>query len=454
VANNSQGRAIGGNTSISAGSANAVNNTATAGQIIISCANAQVVLANGGNSQGGNITLLAGGATSLTSGNATAGIISLSVGRANGVSGNTAGGIKIGSEASSGNTIGNCAYVDIGQANTAITMYGNVTANKELIVTGNVAVTGNITAANLGNISSLNTDGNASNILYGNGVFAQLQGDAGNLSNITGANVTGNVPSADVANVANLVVVSNANAGTSGTFYPIFVSNTGNGALQLDNVGSTITYNPSTSTLTFGTADVERTGNGLGSENIDYDGTNNSIRMSVTGAANALTLSNTAATFTVPLVYTRTYGSFTSNLTQTSAGANSTNYMTLNNTEDANGVSIVSNSQITVARTGTYNIQFSAQFEHDTNQTANLEIWLTKNGNAVANTNTVTTLIKDQRYVAAWNFVDTANTANTYYELAWASSDTSIELVAVAAGNTIANVAIPSLIVTVVPVGA
>jgi hypothetical protein len=206
-------------------------------------------------------------------------------------------------------------------------MYGNVTANKELIVTGNVAVTGNITAANLGNISSLNLDGNASNILYGNGVFAN--------------------------------------------------------------------------------------------------------------------------TFAV-----KTYGSFTSNLTQTSAGANSTNYMTLNNTEDANGVSIVSNSQITVARTGTYNIQFSAQFEHDTNQTANLEIWLTKNGNAVANTNTVTTLIKDQRYVAAWNFVDTANTANTYYELAWASSDTSIELVAVAAGNTIANVAIPSLIVTVVPVGA
>jgi hypothetical protein len=128
--------------------------------------------------------------------------------------------------------------------------------------------------------------------------------------------------------------------------------------------------------------------------------------------------------------------------------------MTLNNDEGSNGISIVSNSQITVARTGTYNIQFSAQFEHDTNQTANIEIWLTKNGNSVANTNTIFTLEKDQRYVAAWNFVDTVTSANTYYELAWASADTAVELVAVAAGNTIANVAIPSLIVTVVPVGA
>jgi hypothetical protein len=128
--------------------------------------------------------------------------------------------------------------------------------------------------------------------------------------------------------------------------------------------------------------------------------------------------------------------------------------MTLNNTEDSNGVSIVSNSQITIARTGRYDIQFSAELVHDTNQTANVEIWLTKNGNAVANTNTIVTLTKDEKAIAAWDWLVNANTANDYFQIAWASSDTNVEIIATDAANTIANVAAPSLIVTVVPVGA
>jgi hypothetical protein len=152
--------------------------------------------------------------------------------------------------------------------------------------------------------------------------------------------------------------------------------------------------------------------------------------------------------------YLRTFGSFTSNATQTSAGANTVNYMTLNNTEDSNGVSIVSSSEITIARTGRYDIQFSAQLGHDTNNTANVEIWLTKNGNAIANTNTILTLTKDEKAIAAWDWLVNANTANDYFKIAWASSDTNVEIIATDAANTIANVAVPSLIVTVVPVGA
>jgi hypothetical protein len=128
--------------------------------------------------------------------------------------------------------------------------------------------------------------------------------------------------------------------------------------------------------------------------------------------------------------------------------------MTFNNTGLANGVSIASNSQITIARTGVYNMQFSAQLEHDINATANVEIWLNKNGNNVPNTNTIITVGKDQKSVAAWNWLIEANTANDYFQIGWASSDTNIEIVAVPAGNTIANVAIPSVILTVTPVGA
>ena len=170
--------------------------------------------------------------------------------------------------------------------------------------------------------------------------------------------------------------------------------------------------------------------------------------------ANNFSANNVTVTNSSNLIYARTFGSFTSNVTQTSAGANTTNYMTFNNDEGSNGVSIVSNSQITVARTGRYNVQFSAQISHDTNATSNIEIWLTKNGSAIANTCGRLTLQKDQPTVAAWNFLDNVTSANSYYQIAWASPDINMEILAVDTANTISGVAIPSVIVTVVPVGA
>jgi hypothetical protein len=95
-------------------------------------------------------------------------------------------------------------------------------------VTGNLAATGNITATNLGNISAINLTGSNSNVLYGNGVFAAvtvgnlstgtnantigaqyLKGDGSNISNIAGANVSGFVPNANVANTAFAVAAAN-----------------------------------------------------------------------------------------------------------------------------------------------------------------------------------------------------------------------------------------------------
>jgi hypothetical protein len=185
--------------------------------------------------------------------------------------------------------------------------------------------------------------------------------------------------------------------------------------------------------------------------NVEVDG---NFRVGNIGNSNTTLYANGYISTNNRIDYLRTYGDFYSNATQTNPVANTVNYMTLNNTGLANGVSIASNSQITIARTGVYNIQFSAQLEHDVNQTANVEIWLNKNGNALPDTNTVITVGKDQKTVASWNWLANANTANDYFQIGWASSDTAIELVAVPAGNTIANVAIPSVIVTVVPVGA
>lgn len=172
--------------------------------------------------------------------------------------------------------------------------------------------------------------------------------------------------------------------------------------------------------------------------------------LSVTG--NVDTSGNLNAT--ERLFYKRTYGSFTSNVTQNTAGANALNYMTFNNTELANGISIANSSNITIERTGIYNIQFSAQITHPDNQPANVEIWLDKNGTAIANTNTRLTIAKDVAVVAAWNFVEQFSTANDYFRLGWASSEANAQLTAIPSANSIANVAIPSVILTVTPVGA
>ena len=166
--------------------------------------------------------------------------------------------------------------------------------------------------------------------------------------------------------------------------------------------------------------------------------------------ANNVTVSNSSN-----LIYARTFGSFTSNVTQTNSNVGNAVYMTLNNDEGSNGVSIVSSSQITVARPGRYNIQFSAQMEKTDAGTDAVEIWLTKNGSPVANSATRLQIQgNNEKDVAAWNWVDNATTANTYYQIAWASTDANMQLVAIGSGSTLSGVAVPSLILTVVPVGA
>jgi hypothetical protein len=84
-----------------------------------------------------------------------------------------------------------------------------------------------------------------------------------------------------------------------------------------------------------------------------------------------------------------------------------------------------------------------------------VEIWLTKNGSSVANSATRLQIQgTNEKDVAAWNWVDNATTANTYYQIAWASTDANMQLVAIGSGSTLSGVAVPSLILTVVPVGA
>ena len=142
------------------------------------------------------------------------------------------------------------------------------------------------------------------------------------------------------------------------------------------------------------------------------------------------------------------YGDFCSTVTQTNAGATAANVITYNTTNLSSGVSVVSSSRITMATAGTYNIQFSAQLQKTTGGDDAIDIWLSKNGSNVANTNTRIILTANPAYeVASWNFLVQAN-AGDYFELYWSSADTTMELHAAAAGTDPTRPAIPSVILT------
>jgi hypothetical protein len=156
------------------------------------------------------------------------------------------------------------------------------------------------------------------------------------------------------------------------------------------------------------------------------------------------------------IIYNRQYINAYSTVDQTNPTANAENLMIFGTTDINNGITIVTNgtalTRITFANAGVYNLQFSAQLSQTSGGSANAFVWLKKNGVTVANTAGDTTIAGNgEKIMAAWNYVFSA-AAGDYYELAWAATSTSVILDYLAASGVVP--AIPSVILTVVPVGA
>ena len=150
----------------------------------------------------------------------------------------------------------------------------------------------------------------------------------------------------------------------------------------------------------------------------------------------------------VPILH---YGAFSDTTLQTAASINTAYAMTFNTTDSSNGVSIGSpTSRLVVANQGVYNVQFSAQLDETSGGTANVYIWLRKNGTNVPNSaSTVALQGTSARLVAAWNFVIQLE-ATHYVELMWATDTTNARILAASA--TSVWPAIPSVICTVTQV--
>ena len=148
-------------------------------------------------------------------------------------------------------------------------------------------------------------------------------------------------------------------------------------------------------------------------------------------------------------------GSFYDVLQQTATLANTAYSMIFRQTDtDATlGITIANGTlgfptRVTVPHTGVYNIAFSAQFQRLSGGSAQtVDIWLSKGGVNVPNTNTKLTFQANAGYlVAAWNFFIKLNVGE-YIEMKWATSDTAI-VMAIEAANAV-HPAIPSVILTI-----
>ncbi len=150
----------------------------------------------------------------------------------------------------------------------------------------------------------------------------------------------------------------------------------------------------------------------------------------------------------VPILH---YGSFSDTTLQTAASINTAYAMTFNTTDSSNGISIGSpSSRLVVDNQGVYNVQFSAQLDQTSGATANVYIWLRKNGINVENTaSTVALQGTSARLVAAWNFIIQLEPTH-YVELMWATDTTNARILA--ASTTSVWPAIPSVICTITQV--
>jgi hypothetical protein len=133
------------------------------------------------------------------------------------------------------------------------------------------------------------------------------------------------------------------------------------------------------------------------------------------------------------------YGAFSDITNQTAAAINTGYPMLLGITDLSNQVTVVSGSRVTIANTGIYNIQWSAQFTNPTSSNHDVTIWLRKNGVDVAGSAGIVLVPAkhgsfDGHTLPSWNFLLDV-VAGDYYEFVWSTANTSVYISFQAGGN-------------------
>lgn len=129
------------------------------------------------------------------------------------------------------------------------------------------------------------------------------------------------------------------------------------------------------------------------------------------------------------------YGSFSDNQSHTAALINTPYAIPLNTTEFSSGVvrDPIDNTRIVLKQSGLYNFQFSIQFVSTNSSAKDIYVWARKNGVDIPNSSTRMSVVGNGVYfVAAWNFI-VSMAANDYFQLMWATTDTTVSITSPAA---------------------
>jgi hypothetical protein len=105
----------------------------------------------------------------------------------------------------------------------------------------------------------------------------------------------------------------------------------------------------------------------------------------------------------------------------------------------SNGVSVVSDTQITIANTGIYNLQFSFQFQNIDTKTHDVTIWLRKNGVDVDGSAGFVAVVSSHgggpgHVITSWNYILDA-IGGDYYELYWSATSLDVSMEFYPAGS-------------------
>ena len=147
------------------------------------------------------------------------------------------------------------------------------------------------------------------------------------------------------------------------------------------------------------------------------------------------------------------HGAFQDSTDQTAANTTTAYAVTFNTTDFANGVTVASNSRITVADAGIWNLQFSIQFTNTTNASQDVDVWFRVNGTNSANSNSRFGFAPRKgvgdpyHIIAAMNYFLSLN-ATDYVEIMWRPTDVGVSIEQYAAGTSPTRPAVPSAIVT------
>ena len=152
------------------------------------------------------------------------------------------------------------------------------------------------------------------------------------------------------------------------------------------------------------------------------------------------------------------YDTTTQTNTVNGSGVGIARVITFNSVSLQEGITLVDNSKATFAHTGTYNIQFSIQFENtSTSREYDAVVWLNKNGNDIPYTSSYVTVHSKKNNIngkalMSLNIIENF-VYDDYVQLWWTAQSASVTISTINSESLIPSVPVsPGVIVTVTQV--